>query len=184
VEIPSPEKRLKDYPHQLSGGMKQRVVIAMALACEPACLILDEPTTALDVTVQAQLLDLIEHIQKVNRTSILLISHDLAVVSEISDEISIMYAGRAVETAATPDLIAQPRHPYTRGLLDSIPALNKFKQRLHPLTGFPPNPADLPGGCPFHPRCPRVRERCRQEEPGVIQLNGRICACWYPEEDR
>lgn len=182
VQIPSPEKRLEDYPHQLSGGMKQRVLIAIALSCDPACLILDEPTTALDVTVQAQLLDLIELIQNSKQTSILLISHDLAVVSEISDDIAVIYAGRIVEKAPTAQLLSRPRHPYTRGLLDSIPSLEGFKQHLHTLTGFPPNPADLPSGCPFHPRCPNAQEICWASEPALTQEGKSLFACRYPEE--
>jgi peptide/nickel transport system ATP-binding protein len=180
VQITSPGKRLDSYPHQLSGGMKQRVLIAMALACGPACLILDEPTTALDVTVQAQLLDLIELIQNSNQTSILLISHDLAVVSEISDEISIIYAGRIVETAPTAKLLSNPRHPYTRGLLDSIPGLEGFKQPLKTIQGFPPDPADLPSGCPFHPRCFRAQSQCRNQDPETTSVNGHAFACWNP----
>jgi peptide/nickel transport system ATP-binding protein len=180
VQIASPGKRLDSYPHQLSGGMKQRVLIAMALACGPACLILDEPTTALDVTVQAQLLDLIEFIQNSNQTSILLISHDLAVVSEISDEISIIYAGRIVETAPTAGLLSNPRHPYTRGLLDSIPGLEGFKQPLKTIQGFPPDPADLPSGCPFHPRCFRAQSQCRNQDPETTSSNGHAFACWNP----
>ncbi len=183
VDIPRPQERLRDFPHQFSGGMKQRVLVAMALACEPECLLLDEPTTALDVTVQAQFLDLVELIQSVNAMSIILISHDLAVVSEISDEIAIIYAGRIVEYADTSRILKSPRHPYTRGLLDSIPPLTHDKKPLAAIKGFPPNPGDLPGGCPFHPRCPRVGARCRSEDPPDTVRGGGRFACWHPEPE-
>jgi oligopeptide/dipeptide ABC transporter ATP-binding protein len=181
VELPDPEKRLRSYPHQLSGGMKQRVLIAMALACDPAFLILDEPTTALDVTVQAQILDLIELIQDSKKTAIILISHDLAVVSEVADEISIIYAGRVVENAPTTEILSRPRHPYTTGLLGSIPALGKFKQPLQSIPGFPPDPAELPSGCPFHPRCPRALDKCRATDPPLTREGNGAYACWNPE---
>lgn len=181
VDLPDPEARLHAYPHQLSGGMKQRVLIAMALACEPSFLILDEPTTALDVTVQAQILDLIELIQSSNQSSILLISHDLAVVSEVADDISIIYAGRVVEFAQTPEILMHPRHPYTSGLLNSIPGLGRRKCRLQGIIGSPPDPAELPEGCPFHPRCPRAREICAHEDPPLSVIENGYYACWNPE---
>ncbi|MBN1595255.1 ABC transporter ATP-binding protein [candidate division FCPU426 bacterium] len=182
VEIPGPEKRIKDYPHQLSGGMKQRVLIAMALVCEPDMLILDEPTTALDVTVQAQILDLIERIQSFNNMSIILISHDIGIVSEISDEVAIMYAGRIVEKGPTNNILAKPKHPYTAGLLKSIPKLGVNKQKLDAIDGFPPNPSDFPSGCPFHPRCPNVKERCKKEDPPDFHDNTHFYACWNKVE--
>jgi oligopeptide/dipeptide ABC transporter ATP-binding protein len=180
VDLPEPETLLRQYPHQLSGGMKQRVLIAMALVCDPSLLILDEPTTALDVTVQAQILDLVELIQRERHLSILLISHDLSVVAEVSDEISIIYAGRVVETAPTAELLNSPKHPYTRGLLNSIPTLSDFKQPLETIPGFPPDPAELPSGCPFHPRCPRKMATCPNTDPDLTRSDGRDCACWNP----
>jgi oligopeptide/dipeptide ABC transporter ATP-binding protein len=182
LDISSPDKRLESYPHQLSGGMKQRVLLAMALACEPDCMILDEPTTALDVTVQAQMLDLIERIQNFKRLSIILISHDLGIVSEISDDINIMYAGRIVERGSTSDLLSHARHPYTLGLLNSIPRLGQRKQALPSIPGFPPNPADLPSGCAFHPRCPRALERCRATDPELVLTGSHAFACWNPHD--
>lgn len=182
LDISGPEKRLQSYPHQLSGGMKQRVLLAMALACEPDCLILDEPTTALDVTVQAQMLDMIERIQNFKRISIILISHDLGIVSEISDEINIMYAGRIVERGLTADMLSHPRHPYTLGLLRSIPQLGKRKQALSSIPGSPPNPADLPAGCAFHPRCPRALDQCRALDPALSADGSKAYACWNPHD--
>lgn len=179
VDIPSPEKRIKDYPHQFSGGMKQRILIAMALACEPRVLILDEPTTALDVTVQAQLLDLIEKIQSQTNMAIILISHDLGIVAEVSDEIGIMYAGRIVEFGTVKEILEKPCHPYTKGLFDSIPQLGHIKETLPVISGFPPNPADLPTGCPFHPRCRFKTEPCLQQDPPFIK-NEHMMACWNP----
>jgi len=194
VDIPSPEKRIKDFPHQFSGGMKQRIMIAMALACEPACLILDEPTTALDVTVQAQILDLVERIQDANNTAIILISHDLGIISEIAHEVAVMYAGEIVERAEIADLLRHPRHPYTRGLLESIPKLGHAKSRLQAISGLPPNPADPPQGCRFHPRCRRRTDRCSRQIPTLdCDLHDPIAsrsapvphtsACWNPEPE-
>lgn len=180
VGIPDPARRMGDYPHQLSGGMKQRILIAMALIPDPEILLLDEPTTALDVTVQAQILDLIEFMQSLKRTSIVLISHDLAVVSEISDEIAVMYAGKVVEKALTHDILTAPRHPYTSGLLSSIPALNSNRQPLQAIPGVPPDPNELPSGCPFHPRCFRAIDQCPLEDPGLVDHSGRYFACWNP----
>jgi oligopeptide/dipeptide ABC transporter ATP-binding protein len=181
VNIPSPEKRIHNYPHQLSGGMKQRILIAMALSADPQVIILDEPTTALDVTVQAQILDIIELIQRSSNVAILLISHDLAVISEISDSISIIYSGFKVETNTTDNLLNHPYHPYTDGLIHSIPKLNDHKTRLHTIEGFQPNPADRPNGCPFHPRCPNRIEQCRETNPPFVTNNLQGFACWNPK---
>jgi oligopeptide/dipeptide ABC transporter ATP-binding protein len=182
VDIPSPEKRLGNYPHQLSGGMKQRVLIAMALSCEPDILILDEPTTALDVTIQAQILDIVELIQRMNNTSILLISHDLSIISEISDSMSVMYSGYRVESGKTETIINSPKHPYTSGLIHSIPKLNEYKTRLSTIPGSQPNPAERPGGCPFHPRCSNVIQACRIQYPDYIIENEHGFACWNPKD--
>ncbi len=181
VNIPDPQKRIKDYPHQLSGGMKQRILIAMALSCDPSCLILDEPTTALDVTVQAQILDLVELTQRLNDMSIILISHDLGVISEISDEIAIMYAGRIVETSCPRNIINYHRHPYTKGLIESIPKIGSKKKKLKTISGFPPNPQEIPSGCPFHPRCSRKLEKCAMLMPAMESDNSYTSyACWNP----
>lgn len=182
LDISSPEQRLESYPHQLSGGMKQRVLLAMALICEPDCLILDEPTTALDVTVQAQMLDLVERIQNLKHLSIILISHDLGIVSEISDEVNIMYAGQIVERGKTAELLHRPRHPYTKGLLNSIPQLGCRKQTLPAIPGFPPNPSAMPSGCAFHPRCSRATAQCKTADPELVVHGSRSFACWNPYE--
>jgi oligopeptide/dipeptide ABC transporter ATP-binding protein len=184
VEIASPELRLRSYPHELSGGMKQRILIAMALSCDPSLIILDEPTTALDVTVQAQIMDLIEQIQYSKKSSIILISHDLAVVSEVSDEIAIIYAGRIVEQASTAEILTNPRHPYTRGLITSIPSFQTRKKLLTTISGLPPDAFNLPSGCPFHPRCPRAKSICPTQDPDLTQEGQHIYACWNPEEPR
>ncbi len=182
VGIPSPEKRVKEYPHQLSGGMRQRVMIAMALACTPRLLIADEPTTALDVTIQAQILDLMRRLRKEFDMAVLLITHDLGVVAEMASRVLVMYAGRIVEEADTASLFRSPRHPYTEGLMASIPRLEQRAARLHVITGTVPNLLNLPGGCRFHPRCPYAQDRCRQEEPNLRSCGeqGRKVSCWYP----
>src|SRR5438067_11273316 len=154
VSIPSPERRVNDYPHQLSGGMRQRVMIAMALACDPDLLIADEPTTALDVTIQAQILALMADLKKRIGAAILLITHDLGVVAEVCDEVAVMYSGRIVEQSDTAGIFANPKHPYTQGLLTSIPMLGKKQDRLNVIKGNVPNPLAIPRGCAFHPRCP------------------------------
>ncbi len=181
VELPDPRKRMDDYPHQLSGGMKQRVLIAMALACEPACVIMDEPTTALDVTVQSQLLDLIENVQVQTGSAIILITHDMGIVAEVADDIAIMYAGQFVEKGTLTEVLHSPRHPYTNGLLRSIPKGGDYKQPLSTIAGLPPSPLRLPTGCPFHPRCPRAIARCRIQEPVLEPQGSQLVACWNVE---
>ena len=179
VGIPSPEQRVDAYPHQLSGGMRQRVMIAMALACKPDLLIADEPTTALDVTIQAQILELLVELQRELGMSVLLITHDLGVVAETCDEVVVMYAGRVVERAPTKALFAAPRHHYTAGLLKSIPS---GRDRLQEIPGMVPSLADLPRGCKFADRCPAVRERCRAEEPDLVPLGESHVRCHFPVE--
>ena len=179
VRIPSPEARANEYPHQLSGGMRQRVMIAMALACNPKLLIADEPTTALDVTIQAQILDLMRALREELGTAIILITHDLGVVAELADDVIVMYAGRVIERCAVPKLFAEPQHPYTIGLLGSIPRLDADQQRLSAIEGFVPDPAAMPQGCRFHPRCPFAIEKCRREEPELLEISANhLAACW------
>ena len=179
VHISSPEERFGDYPHRLSGGMRQRVMVAMALACKPKLLIADEPTTALDVTIQAQILDLMRTLREETGTAIILITHDLGVVAELADDVVVMYAGRIVERATVASLFAEPQHPYTVGLLGSIPRLDIEQDRLAAIEGQVPNPLAPVTGCRFHPRCPFVIERCRHEDPPLIDLgNGHESACW------
>ena len=165
--------RAGEYPHQFSGGMKQRVVIAIALSCKPSLLIADEPTTALDVTIQAQILELMKELKKKYQSSMIMITHDLGIVAEICDNVAIMYAGGVLEYGSVLDIYKDPRHPYTRALFDSIPDLSRSQDRLKVITGLPPDPADIPAGCPFHPRCPHCTERCRTEKPEAARLNGR-----------
>jgi oligopeptide/dipeptide ABC transporter ATP-binding protein len=174
VRIPSPERRAKDYPHRLSGGMRQRVMIAMALACDPKLLIADEPTTALDVTIQAQILELMRVLREDLGTAIILITHDLGVVAELADDVAVMYAGRIVERAPARKLFAEPQHPYTIGLLGSIPRLHLERDRLAAIEGIVPDAAALPQGCRFHPRCPFKIDRCEREQPLLDQG----VACW------
>jgi peptide/nickel transport system ATP-binding protein len=179
VHISSPEQRFGDYPHRLSGGMRQRVMVAMALACKPKLLIADEPTTALDVTIQAQILDLMRTLREETGTAIILITHDLGVVAELADDVVVMYAGRIVERATVAALFAEPQHPYTVGLLGSIPRLDIEQDRLAAIEGQVPNPLVPVTGCRFHPRCPFVIERCRHEDPPLFDLgNGHESACW------
>ncbi len=179
VRIPSPEARAKEYPHQLSGGMRQRVMIAMALACNPKLLIADEPTTALDVTIQAQILELMRALREELGTAIILITHDLGVIAELADDVIVMYAGQVVERCAVPRLFAEPQHPYTIGLLGSIPRLDLEQARLAAIEGFVPDAAAMPKGCRFHPRCPFSVDRCREESPELKEvLSGHFVACW------
>jgi len=185
VGIPSPERRVDEYPHQLSGGMRQRVMIAMSLVCNPRLLIADEPTTALDVTIQAQILDLIRKLQAELGMSVLMITHDLGVVAEISHEVAVMYAGKVVEYADVETLYADPKHPYTIGLFHARPKLGAHKTRLTTISGEVPNPLEFPTGCKFHPRCPYAMERCKVEEPPPTDLGGgHSASCWLLQEGR
>ena len=179
VRIPSPERRAAEYPHQLSGGMRQRVMIAMALACNPKLLIADEPTTALDVTIQAQILELMRSLRAELGTAIILITHDLGVVAELADEVIVMYAGKVIERCAAPRLFAEPQHPYTIGLLGSIPRLHLEQSRLAAIEGFVPDAAAFPQGCRFHPRCPFAIDKCRREIPPLAEVSkDHLAACW------
>ncbi len=183
VRIPSARERVNDYPHQFSGGMRQRVMIAMAIALDPSVLIADEPTTALDVTVQAQIMDLLAELQQETGMGLILITHDLGVVGEIADRIAVMYAGRIVETGATDAIFTAPAMPYTEGLMASIARVDQKGQRLNPIVGAPPNLARLPVGCPFQPRCPRATDLCLAERPPLLEVvPGRFSACHYAEE--
>ncbi len=179
VRIPSPERRIDEYPHKLSGGMRQRVMIAMALACEPKLLIADEPTTALDVTIQAQVLDLMRTLRGETGTAIILITHDLGVVAELADEVVVMYSGRIVERAPVERLFEHPQHPYTIGLLGSIPSLHLEQERLHAIDGQVPTPMTRVQGCRFAPRCPFAVDTCRAEDPPLIDMgHDQQAACW------
>ena len=184
VGIPNAEERVDQYPHQFSGGMRQRVMIAMALSCNPSMLIADEPTTALDVTIQAQILDLMRNLQQEHNTALMMITHDLGVVAGMTDRIQVMYAGHVVETAPTEELFGNPRHPYTVGLLNSIPRLDQSaKSKLNPIRGLPPDLIDLPDMCPFLPRCDYAREKCEQQNPPLLEVNSiHRAACWFWEE--
>jgi peptide/nickel transport system ATP-binding protein len=185
VEISSPKEKLDQYPHQLSGGMRQRVMIAIALSCSPRILIADEPTTALDVLIQAQIIDLLKKIKQETRMSILLITHDLGVVSEIAKRIMVMYAGEIVETGPVCDLFRSPLHPYTIGLMGSIPELKpavKKNSKLNEIPGVVPPLSQIPSGCPFHPRCPSVENRCKTEKPKLKQTADEyFVSCWLYE---
>jgi len=179
VGIPSPERRVKQYPHEMSGGMRQRVVIAMALACDPKLIIADEPTTALDVTIQAQILELMKRIQAESGAALLLITHDLAVVAETVQRVAVMYAGKIVESGAVEETLLYPKHPYTEGLLTSIPSRVARGQRLNVIKGTVPNPFRLPKGCRFEPRCPYAFEPCKPHEPPLEAISSdRRVRCW------
>ncbi len=179
VRIPSPASRVDEFPHRLSGGMRQRVMIAMALSCNPALLIADEPTTALDVTIQAQILDLLHDLQARLGMAILIITHDLGVIAEIADDVLVMYAGKIVESAPVAAIFADPQHPYTIGLLGSIPRLGEYRDRLATIEGSVPSPANQPKGCRFSPRCPFADAHCREQQPPLRTLGtGHQVACW------
>lgn len=182
VGIPAAERRIDDYPHQLSGGMRQRAMIAMALSCKPDVLIADEPTTALDVTIQAQILDLINDLQHKLDMAMILVTHDFGIVAEVTKRVIVMYAGRFVEEGSTKDVFAKPLHPYTQGLLRSIPSLKKggVREKLMTIPGLVPDLADLPRGCSFQNRCPKVQPKCRLEEPPLEDKDGQKVRCFYP----
>src|SRR5690348_6534682 len=190
VRIPAAAQRVRDYPHQFSGGMRQRIMIGMALALEPALIIADEPTTALDVTVQAQVMDLLADLRREYRMGLILITHDLGVVADVADRIAVMYAGRIVEQAPVHDIYKAPAHPYTRGLLDSIPRLDQKGQELYAIKGLPPNLLRIPTGCAFNPRCPKAQDICRTDVPALLpvseqdgtELVGRGSACHFWKE--
>lgn len=182
VEIPNAEKRINDYPHQLSGGMRQRVMIAMALACKPQILLADEPTTALDVTIQAQIMDLIKKLRGEYGMSIMIVTHDLGVISDVADRVVVFYSGRIVEEAPTADLFKHPMHPYTKGLLECIPTLQTKAKRLQVIEGNIADPANRPEGCAFHPRCRYAAKRCKEESPGLYPCgDGHFTACHLME---
>ena len=185
VGIPQAERRVNEYPHQFSGGMRQRAMIAMAMALNPALLIADEPTTALDVTVQAQVLNVIGRLQQEFGTAVILITHDLGVIAEVADDVVVMYAGAAMETAPRDELFYSHHHPYTEGLLRSLPAYGGERERLNPIPGQPPSLINIPPGCPFHPRCPYVMDKCRTEVPDLSAVGTdprHKSACWLPHE--
>ncbi len=185
VQIPNPEAVARQYPHQLSGGMRQRVMIAMALACKPDILIADEPTTALDVTIQAQILRLMNQLQKENGTAIMFITHDLGVINEMADDVVVMYCGQVVEQAPAKLIFAdcEQSHPYTEGLMHSIPRLNDDRAKLDPIPGVVPHPLDLPKGCKFAPRCKYCTQKCLEEEPKLTKVaDGQLVRCFYPEK--
>ncbi|MDE6202572.1 MAG: ABC transporter ATP-binding protein [Lachnospiraceae bacterium] len=175
-----PGSRYRDYPHQFSGGMKQRVVIAMALSCSPDLLLADEPTTALDVTIQAQVLDIIKNLQKEFKTSMIMITHDLGIVAEVCDNVAVVYAGQVVEYGSREEIFDNPLHPYTIGLFGSLPDINSDVERLSPIMGMPPDPANLPGGCAFSPRCPYADETCKNTAVGLDAIDGtHSCRCLH-----
>ncbi|MFJ6939398.1 ABC transporter ATP-binding protein [Streptomyces sp. NPDC101132] len=186
VKIPAAKQRVTDYPHQFSGGMRQRIMIAMALALEPSLIIADEPTTALDVTVQAQVMDLLAELQRELNMGLILITHDLGVVADVADKIAVMYAGRIVEAAPVHDIYRAPAHPYTRGLLDSIPRLDQKGQELYAIKGLPPNLLNIPPGCAFNPRCPMAQPVCRADVPPLYEVTEspvpRSSACHFWKE--
>ena len=179
-----PEERYEEYPHQFSGGMKQRIVIAIALACNPDLLLADEPTTALDVTIQAQVLDLMRKLNEVQNTAMILITHDLGVVAEMCDEVAVIYGGEIVESGTKEDLFDHPSHPYTLGLFGALPSLETDVDWLSPISGLPPDPTDLPAGCYFSPRCPHATDACREAHPELTNLSGsHLCRCMMVREE-
>ncbi len=182
VGIPVPEQRVDEYPHQLSGGMRQRAMIAMALSCNPSLLIADEPTTALDVTIQAQVLDLMNDLRKEFKTAIQFITHDLGVIADMADDVVVMYLGKIVEGSDVREVFHNPKHPYTQGLMNSIPSLVSKKERLTPIKGVVPDPFDVPDGCGFEPRCPHAMEICKTKVPPLKEVApGHTAACWLYE---
>jgi len=188
VDIPDPEIRARAYPHQLSGGMRQRVMIAMALACRPTLLIADEPTTALDATVQAQIFDLLQDLQNEMGTAIILITHDMGAIAELADDVAVMYAGRIVEKGSVSDVLSQPCHPYTQGLITCVPHLQPDpplqREVLREIPGMVPALTELGSGCAFEPRCDKAMARCKSEKPDLLKVaNSQLCACWATQED-
>ncbi len=181
VGISAPEKRMKEYPHQLSGGMRQRIMIAMAVSCAPKLLIADEPTTALDVTIQAQILELMLELRQKMDTAIILITHDMGVVAETADNILVLYAGKVVEYGSVGGIFNTPKHPYTQGLLGSIPPLEEDVEELNTIEGTVPAPGQMPAGCRFSPRCPYADERCGKEQPGIYHAGGTLVSCFKYE---
>jgi len=180
VGIPLPEQRVDEYPHQLSGGMRQRIMIAMALSCDPQLLIADEPTTALDVTIQAQILELMNSLKREFGMAIMMITHDLGVIAEVSDRVAVMYAGKIVEYTDVKTLYADPKHPYTWGLMHSIPHIEKDLDRLEAIPGNVPNPLNFPTGCKYNTRCPFATDKCRTDEPDIVEVEeGHHVACWH-----
>lgn len=184
VGIAAPEKRMKEYPHQLSGGMRQRVMIAMAVSCEPRLLIADEPTTALDVTIQAQILELMCELREKMGTAVMLITHDMGVVAETADDVLVLYAGKAVEYGSIEDIFERPKHPYTQGLLNSIPRLDEDVEMLNTIEGTVPAPDAMPSGCRFAPRCPYGNQRCMTEKPGIYHAGNSLVSCFRYEGDK
>ena len=182
VGIAAPEKRMKEYPHQLSGGMRQRVMIAMAVSCAPRLLIADEPTTALDVTIQDQILELMLELRQKMNTAIILITHDMGVVAETADNILVLYAGKVVEYGSVKEIFNNPRHPYTRGLLNSIPPLEEDVDELNTIEGTVPGPGQMPAGCRFSPRCPLASERCSSCQPGLYKAGNSMVSCFQYED--
>jgi oligopeptide/dipeptide ABC transporter ATP-binding protein len=183
VGIPEAPLRLNEYPHRFSGGMRQRVMVAMAVACTPRLLIADEPTTALDVTIQAQILDLIRELKNELRTSVIIITHDLGVIAEMADHVAVMYAGLIVENGPVREIFNSPRHPYTQALIHSIPRLRKWTDKLSTIEGAPPSLTSEVVSCPFEPRCKYRKDQCSTEKPALVELNeGHYCACWVAQE--
>ncbi len=184
VGVPNPETRYSQYPHEFSGGMRQRAMIAMSITNSPSLLIADEPTTALDVTIQAQVLEVMKRVQQETHAATILITHDLGIVAEMCDRVLVMYAGHIVESGDVMTIFQSPRHPYTIGLMNSLPKLTEDEEWLEPITGSPPSLIDLPSGCPFHPRCFLAREKCRQENPALVPVDGsaHLSACHFSDE--
>jgi peptide/nickel transport system ATP-binding protein len=178
VGIPAPERRIDGYPHQFSGGMRQRVVIALALCASPKLIVADEPTTALDVSIQAQIITLLKRLCRDNGTAIMLVTHDMGVIAETADRVAVMYAGRIVEIGPVQEVIHNPQHPYTTGLMGSIPAVGQELERLPQIEGSMPRLNAIPAGCPFNPRCPRVFDRCKVERPNLLPADNSLAACW------
>ena len=184
VGIPAPQKRIDQYPHQFSGGMRQRVVIALALCTNPRLIIADEPTTALDVSIQAQIIAVLKRLCRVHNTAVMLITHDMGVIAETSDRVAVMYAGRLVEVGPVREVIQSPHHPYTMGLMNSIPIIKRDVKRLLQIDGAMPRLNEIPAGCAFHPRCPYVFERCRQQRPELEPKGGSLAACWLESREK